>query len=192
MDILDGWGIHTYRTILDGNLMRLSIVVGLLVAVHAATAVSDEEPPKPPELKVLGRFVGTWDSESVSKPAVGTPEVREKSVEVNEWALDGWFLQGSNRTPDGKIKATLMNGYDPVEKTYRIWRFLPGGYSDQWTGQWEEATATLTIKSDLGRGITATGGIHFTDEDHHELHFLVKDSDGKVYSDSLAKVVRRK
>ena len=29
--------------------------------------------------------------------------------------------------------------------------------------------------------MTTTGSIHFTDQDHHELHFVTKDSDGKVY-----------
>jgi hypothetical protein len=40
--------------------------------------------------------------------------------------------------------------------------------------------------------MAATGAIHFTDQDHHELPFVVKDSDGKIYGDSLSKVVRRK
>jgi hypothetical protein len=174
-------------------MKRIEVAVSLLIVGCLGPWSSAAEPPKPPELKVLEKFVGTWDSESVSKPAAWTPkEVREKSMEVNEMALDGWYLQGSSRTPEGKVLAIVMNSYDPPEKTYRIWRFLPVGRNDQWTGQWDEATSTLTIKTDIGHGMTATGAIHFTDQDHHELHFLVKDSEGKVYVDSLSTVVRRK
>ena len=78
---------------------------------------SAAEPAKPPELKVLERFVGTWDCEVVIKPAVWTPtEKREKSVEVNEMSLDGWFLHGSSKTTAGKTNAILMNTYDPARR----------------------------------------------------------------------------
>ena len=173
-------------------MKRVGTVVLLIVAGCLGQRTSATEPPKLPELKVLGKVVGTWDDESVCTPAVWTPkEVRAKSMEVNGWALDGWFLQGTGRTPDGEIKVIVMNGYDPVEKTYRFWWFFAGGHTEQWTGKWDEATATLTIKGDPGKGMTTTGSIHFADEDHHELHCVTKDSDGKVYSDTSAKAVRR-
>jgi acylphosphatase len=172
---------------------RIRVIPAVFAIYSLGQLTTAAELPKPPELKVLERFVGTWDDESVSTPAVWTPkEVRAKSMEVNGWALDGWFLQGTGRTPGGKIEVIVMNGYDPVEKTYRFWWFFPGGHTEQWTGKWDEATATLTIKGDLGKGMTTTGSIHFTDDDHHELHFVTKDSDGKVYSDTSAKAVRRK
>jgi len=106
--------------------MKRIIVAALLSILgclgHRAIA---GDPPKPPELKVLEKFVGTWDCEIVTKPAAWTPsEKREKAVEINEIAWDGWFLHGCSKTPDGKILAILMNTYDPVRKTAPRFQFL--------------------------------------------------------------------
>lgn len=173
--------------------MRTKSILGLLVIVNAATAYGGEQPPKPPELKVLERFVGTWDGDVVMKPAVWTPkEVREKTVEVNELVMDGWFLQGSSKTRDGKTHAILMNTFDPVQKTFRIWRFVPGGSCKELSGKWDEATSTLTITSELGNGITSKAAFHLIDKDHREYHVVAKDGDGKVYLDMHGTVTRRK
>ncbi len=173
--------------------MRLAFVIGLLIVVNATIVLGDEGPPKPPELKVLERFVGTWDCTVVIKPAVWTPkEKREKSVEVNEMTLDGWFLHGTSKTTDDKTNASLMNTFDPVKKEYRIWRFTRGGSCKEMTGQWDEATTTLTITTDLGQGITQKANFHLIDTDHREYHVVAKDGDGKVYLDVRGTVTRRK
>ena len=172
--------------------MRMKPVIGLLVAIRAVVAFGDER-PKPFELNVLEKFVGTWDCEAVIKPAVWTPkEVLEKTVEVNELVLGGWFLQGSSKTRDGKTHAILMNTYDPVQKCYRIWRFNLGGSCENMTGQWDEATTTLNITSTPRSGITTRAAFHVIDKDHREYDVNAKDGDGKVYLDIHGTLTRRK
>ncbi len=172
---------------------RIGVISAVLVICGLGQITSAAEPAKPPELKVLQRFVGTWDVEAVTKPTVWTPaEKREKCVEYNEMALDGWFLHGSSKSADGKTSAIVMNTYDPGKKEYRIRRFTPGGLCDELTGQWDETTSTLTVKGDLGRGITLTAAFHLKDEDHREYHVVAKDDDGKVYFDVQGRVTRRK
>lgn len=150
------------------------------------------EPPKPPELKVLEKFVGTWDCEIVTKPAVWTPtERRDKAVEVNEMALDGWFLHGCSKTPDGKTLAILMNTYDPVRKKYHFWRFAGRG-CEELDGQWDEATSTLTITTDHGNSVVTKAAFRVIDKDHREYDVTAKDGDGKVYLDIHGTVTRRK
>ena len=168
--------------------------IALLLAVSClGQQAPAAEPTKPPELKVLERFVGTWDCEVVLKPAKWMrEEKREKSVEVNEMSLDGWFLHGSSKTMDGKTNAILMNTYDPVQKNYRIWRFMSGGSCEEMRGQWDEATSTLTITTDLGHGITQKAAFHLIDKDRREYHVVAKDGDGKVYLDLHGTVTRRK
>ena len=150
--------------------MKTSTIALLLLATGmVGQAVNASEPAKPPELKVLERFVGTWNVEAVTKPAVWTPtEKKEKCVEYNEMVLDGWFLHGSSKTTDGKISAIVMNTYDPVKKEYCIRRFTSGGLCDEVTGQWDEATSTLTVSGNLGRGITLNAAFHLTDKDRRE------------------------
>lgn len=174
-------------------MKRLAIAILAAATCCLGYQSSAAEPATPPELKLLERFVGTWDCEVVVKPAVWTPkEKREKSVEDNEMALDGWFLRGTSKTTDGKTNAILMNTYDPVKKEYRIWRFTPGGSYEELTGQWDETTATLTIATDLWRGITQKAAFHLIDKDHREYHVVAKDGDGKVYLDVQGTVTRRK
>jgi hypothetical protein len=164
-----------------------------LIVVDSTIVLGDEGSPRPPELKVLERFVGTWDCEVVIKPAVWTPtEKREKSVEVNEMSLDGWFLHGSGKTTVGKTNAILMNTYDPAQKNYRLWRFTSGGSCEEMRGEWDEAASTLTITTDLGHGITQRAAFHLIDKDRREYDILAKDGDGKVYLEVHGTVTRRK
>jgi hypothetical protein len=175
------------------SMKRLAIPILAAATCCLGLQSSAAEPTKPPELKLLEKFVGTWDCEVVVKPAVWTPkEKREKSVEVNEMSLDGWFLHGTSKTTDGKTNAILMNTYDPAKKEYRIWRFTSGGSCEEMTGKWDEATATLTIATELGHDVTQTAAFHLIDKDHREYHVVAKDSDGKVYLDVQATVTRRK
>ena len=175
--------------------MRKITIIGLWIfaGLTVVVALGDEGSSKPPELKVLERFVGTWDCDAAMKPAVWTPkELREKTVEVNELVMDGWFLKGSSKTQDGKTTAILMNTFDPVQKKFRIWRFAPGGSCEELTGRWDEATSTLTITTDLGNGVTSKAAFHLIDKDHREYHVVAKDGDGKVYLDVHGTLTRRK
>jgi hypothetical protein len=177
----------------DETMSRIRVIPALFAICSLGQLTSAAEPPKPLELKVLERFVGTWDVEAVTKATVWTPtEKKEKCVEYNEMILEGWFLHGISKSPDGKTNAVVMNTYDPVKKEYRIRRFASGGLCDELTGQWDEATSTLTVTGDLGRGIALTAAFHLTDSDHREYHVVAKDDDGKVYVDIQAKVARRK
>jgi hypothetical protein len=144
-------------------------------------------------LKVLERFIGTWDVESVSKPAVWTPkEVREKGVEVRKLVLDGWFVEGKGSSEDGKADAVLwMMTYDVARKEYRVWIFVTGGFSAEWSGQWDEATKTCSFTGDAGNGITSKGIARFIDKDHEEFRLIATDSDGKVYQDVKNTMTRR-
>ncbi len=115
----------------------------------------------------------------VIKPAVWTPtQKREKSVEVNEMSLDGWFLHGSSKTTAGKTNAILMNTYDPAQKNYHIWRSMSGGCCEQMRGEWDEVASTLTITTDLGHGITQKAVFHLIDKDRREYDIVAKDIDG--------------
>ena len=154
---------------------------------------ADGAPKPPPELKVLERFVGTWEYDTLTKASIWNPqEKREQGVEVNEMALDGWYLRGSYRPADAKPNVMHINTYDPKKKTYRTWRHYTGGTSQEWTGQWDEASSTMTLTEDLGDGITLTAVFHIIDNDRREYRVTAKDRDGKVYIDAEGTITRRK
>lgn len=173
-------------------MSRVGITVALLVVGCLRHHALAADPPKPPELKVLEKFVGTWDCEIITKPAVWTPEEKgEKAVEVNEMGMDGWFLHGCSKATDGKTLAILMNTYDPVRKKYHFWRFAGRG-CEELDGQWDETANTLTIATDHGNGVVTKAAFHVIDKDHREYDVTAKDGDGKVYLDIHGAVTRRK
>jgi hypothetical protein len=173
--------------------MRVIVVIGLFAIVSAAVALGGEGPAKPPELKVLEKFVGTWDAESVSKRAVWTPkEVRAKYVEVRELVLDGWFVESKGRAADGKVDSALwMMTYDQARKEYREWIFLTGGLSAEWSGRWDEASKAFSFTGDAGNGITSKLTARFPNKDHIEFRILATNSNGTVYQDITGKLTRR-
>jgi hypothetical protein len=153
---------------------------------------SAAEPAKsrPPELKVLERLVGTWNSESVSRVSEWTPaEARAKGFLTREWVLDGQFLQEKGKHSNGD--SIVMFSYDVQKKMYRSWFFTSDGNTTETQGLWDESAKILTFSSDLN-GLKNTSTIKFIDEDTHQWTAVVKDTKGKVFYDGEGKCTRRK
>lgn len=169
------------------------IYVAIPSFVFVATAVqaAAQDSPKPPELKVLERLVGKWDSESVSRVAEWTPkEGRVKGVLTREWVLNGRYVQEMSKQSDGD--AIVMFTYDPAKSAYRWWMFNSQGNNIEMSGQWDEKTQTLNCTSELGNGLTNTSTIHFLDADTHKWTAIVKDGQGKIFFDAAGTCTRRK
>lgn len=172
-------------------------VVTVLAASSLAALRADErrnEPsPESPELKELGRLIGTWDTDVTFKPAIWQPEGRRVKGSVkSEWTLGGRFVRELGRSLAEDVEHTLMATYDTKKKAYRSWSFDSTGSALEWQGRWDGDTKTLTWESDLGDGLKAVSKDHFTDKDHYEIDVLVKGADGKVYMDMKAKHSRRR
>src|SRR4051812_48268053 len=96
-----------------------SIVI-VLVGIAATNASAADDAPKSPELKVLDRLVGKWESASISKVAEWTPaEIRATGKLTREWILDGRFLQETSTQSD--VNAIVMFTYDSQKSAYRWW-----------------------------------------------------------------------
>lgn len=153
---------------------------------------ADPKRPRPAELKVLERYLGTWDFDMTNKPAAWTPkEERKANVATNEWVLGEMFLQGRGRTSD-KVESVDLTTYDPQKKAYRTWYFDSRGYHSVWSGQWDEAAKTMTIRSDWDDGVTAQAQMRFIDPSSRELKLVAKDKEGKLLLDAQGEIRRRK
>lgn len=158
--------------------MNYPLLLLATVVLIAADKQAEQGPPKPPELAVLERFVGTWDSETVLKPAEWTPkEVRLTGTNKYEWVLDGRFMQ------DTEEDALGWWTYDTRAKAYRGWFFVPEGNVTEWKGRWNDEAKGLEMEADLGNGISFTGINRFPDKDTYEWTLVAKDKSGKVYLD---------
>src|SRR5436309_3305946 len=98
-------------------------IIGLLVSASLCDEAKAQGPPKPPELKVLEKFVGTWDSETVAKPAEWTPKgvktkgtkaegVPPKPPELKILAryLGSWTTETVNKMAEWNPKAMRTTG----------------------------------------------------------------------------------
>ncbi len=175
---------------------RSSLPVGGLVGLAFVLAASQEalsQPPaKPPELKVLDRYVGNWKFETVHKPAAWSPkEVRISGTSTNQWVLGGWFQHHKVKDDQGGEGIDIMT-YDPRKRAFRSWHYSSQGYSSEMIGAWNEKTKTLTAKGDFGDGITAIATMRFIDNDNRESTLIAKDGAGKIYLDVRGKLTRQK
>ena len=175
--------------------VAVGLAVGLLSLygpVPSGAGAADPGPPKPAELKVLDRLVGSWQEESISKPAEWTPkEERTKATITTEWVLGGWFVQVKERSDDNQ-EAIHMITYDVERKAYRRWRFNSTGGAGEATGKWDEDSKTFTWTRTLEKDITLVSRWKLVDKDTMEETAIAKDKNGKVYLDVTGKTTRRK
>jgi hypothetical protein len=132
----------------------------------------------PPELKTLERLVGKWSDEGVTKVAVWTPEeVRSKGESEMFWTLGGKcvFHQSKN--------SILLTTYSADEKAVKMWHFNANGYVHEWSGQWDDGTNVLTLKSGLDGNPTVSSVYKqtFTGNDTNSWSAIATDKAGKVY-----------
>jgi hypothetical protein len=173
-------------------LVAMVCLAASLPGVAAGAEGPPNAPPKPPELKVLDRLIGTWDDETVSRPALWTPkELRGTSKIAREWVLAGRFVQQKSSNPDGS-EMMVMHTYDAQKKAYRYWVFGSDGNSADATGQWNAAAQTLIWRTELPDGMTGISSLHFIDADTKEWSLLIKDAAGRICVDMGGKSKRRK
>lgn len=148
--------------------------------------------PQSPELKVLDRMIGDWDTKNDSKVAVWTPEEKHWTSKLTrQWVLDGHFVQENSQDSTSEEGLSLVT-FDSREMTYRGWWFSSEGHTAKNTGTWDEAKQTFSFKSDLEGGLTVRSTWKFTDKDHHDVTVVVTDGDGKTYFDTTWAASRRK
>ena len=173
-------------------MKRQSAIALMLTCLLAVNSFGEDKDDRPAELKVLDRLVGTWDAETVSKPAEWTPkEVRSKSELTRKWVLKNQFVREVGRSWDGQ-QTLLMWSYDSQKKAYRYWFFTSQGNTHEATGRWDKQAKTLTMKTDIGNGVTSTGRVRFVDENTHVWTAIAKNREGKVFFHMEGKVTRKK
>jgi len=177
------------------SLVKITMFVAAVsVFLHPVLPGEPTEIQQSPELKVLQRFIGSWEQQVVSKPAQWTPQKQTMGLTTKcEWILGGRMLQSKGEWSPGGIETLILMTYDAEKKVYRQWYFdskgiIPRGEE---LGKWDEATKTLTWTGRLGNGITKTGVTRFIDKDTNEWTVVFKDSDGKVLLDMEGKAKRK-
>jgi hypothetical protein len=176
------------------------LILAVLVAGSSLSRAQDKDtkepiaPPKPPELKVLNRFLGNWDTDVTSKKAEWNPkEFQSKGTSSFEWVLDGHFMKNvSKAVAPEKAESFQLITYNPAAKKYFMWFFDSTGAVSEAEGTWDAENATLTWTSMADEKLAVTNRIRFVDKDTIAWTMLIKDKDNKVYLDLRGKMTRKK
>lgn len=147
-----------------------------------------------PQLALLDRRVGTWDTKTKIKPCLWVPGGAESTgVETIRWILGGQMLEFRQRTANSAESLGLMT-YDAREKVYRSWHFdsqgnLPRADS---IGRWDEASQTWTIEQDQKDEFRSVVRLKMVGEDKVEWQGVWKDKQGQVLLDIEGTSTRQK
>jgi uncharacterized protein (TIGR03067 family) len=139
-----------------------------------------------PQLAVLARRVGAWDTKTKIKPCKWVPDGAETTaIETIGWTLGGQFLEARQANLESGIAQLSLTTYDARDQVYRSWFFgsnanLPRGQS---AGQWDKATETLTFKDEVTGEFTSVVRLKFIGNDAVEWQGIWKDKDGAVLMD---------
>ena len=149
----------------------------------------------PAESPVLERFLGTWDTQTTTKPGVWVPAgLKTKGVETMEWVLGKKFIQGKSKVQPGNTEVMVILTYDTQFDVFRHWHFDSAGNfpRSEMTGQWDERTETLTFKSTDPNEVTVTMPVRFVTPDRIEWQAVWRAQNGRILMEMEAAATRRK
>jgi uncharacterized protein DUF1579 len=178
-------------------VVPLAVFAGLFFAAPAFAQPANEPPPPasplPPELHQLDRFVGTWQSETVSKrTGEKAQEARSKGfTNTMQWVLGGRYLEDRGQAADGSSHIGLWT-YEPAEKTYRAWYFSSAGNKMDFIVRWDEKTQAFIGTCTMPNGVTMTTTHYFPDKDTYIWTGVAKDAAGKVYLNMVSTQARKR
>jgi hypothetical protein len=153
-------------------IAAVALMGGLLGSVRSQ---ADEPKTKSTELKVLDRFVGTWQGTAVLTDANAKETTTEDDATMR-WVLGNSYIED-------KIGDTLYGlwTYDKDEELYRCWYFMPETHKPAvFTMKWNEEDTSFSGKAELGNSVMMTTSHNFIGDDKFEWSAVVKDASGKV------------
>lgn len=161
------------------------IAPALLLAL-AFNSFADE---KSDELKVLDRYIGTWDGQ-VNEMVPEEKTATETGTAA--WEIGDKYVQIKSSTKLDDSQAMHLITYDAQKQNYHYYWFSSTGMTFNATGNWDATAKTFTWDGQLADSLNIKMTDHFIDDNTRELHVTVKDSNGDTVFEMKAKSTRRK
>ena len=149
---------------------RIAVIAAIPVCLSTQFALAD--------VKVLERYIGTWDIRAHTlRPEASTANY----LETYEWVLDGKFIRGkTGRKQDGSFDI-VFGTYDANADGYPFWVFSSSGtYLYLPPAEWNSREQTMDWKNPSSLDINYRSRCHFPSKDRRQCHMLIKDWKGKV------------
>jgi hypothetical protein len=174
------------------QIPRLCLSLIVATVLTATPSIRSADPPlDSPEERVLDKWLGSWRTSYKLLKAEWTPDEKTVTAEVTtSRVVGGRFVQEKSEHSD-RSSGSLMLTYDAQMKCYRGWWFSSAGHTNEFTGEWDAGTKTMTWTSKQEAN-TSTTKHRIVDDDNLEWAVIVKDGTGKLLFHSEGKSVRVK
>jgi len=162
-----------------------AFVASMALQVGAQAAGDDFRQTK--EWKALNRCVGVWEDQVT----VTVPQLKQsRGLNTVAWTLGDRFLQ--MKCMEDGTESMFLWTYDANRRAVRCWMFSFREGQAVFTGGWDEAARTFTLKAEDAGPMSVIVTEHVIDDDHHEWKVITKDVDGKVVYESSGKRTRQR
>ena len=124
--------------------MRATIIaITALVSASVTGFVGAQEAPKrTPELQVLDRFTGEWETTITNK----TTGEKSSTIQSCKWSRKGTFIQSEDQDTATKKESHFLATYDAKSKQYRAC-FISDEYTVPLLGTWDEKGQSMNWTS---------------------------------------------
>ena len=164
-------------------------IIFLVMLILATAFFTDTAEPKSQsnEKEVLSKWMGSWKTDIVVKPAAWTPKgYKVSGTTGTEWILRGQFQQISGNF--GKQQIQEIQRFDHMSNRFHKWTFNSDGATSFWTGNWIEESLTMTwTYVDFGLGLEGEISDRFTSGGEYESTVVLRDGTGNTLLDVQSK-----
>ena len=167
-------------------MRKLFFVLMVTLSIAPVTALGK------PELQasgkqVLSKWIGSWESNIVTKPAAWTLRGDVVSgARKTEWILHGQFQQMSGIL--GEHEILEVQCFDHGSSRFHKWTFNSDGATSFWTGNWSGESSTMTwTYVDFGLGLEGEAKDRFIGSGKYESTMVLRDGTGNTLMDIRSK-----
>jgi uncharacterized protein (TIGR03067 family) len=146
---------------------------------------------RPPEMTVLDRLVGAWETKGVIKTQDNLVGLKFTTRVKSRKILGGRMIASEEAGLAGHDDAYWLAAFDERLKAYRFWMFNAAGNVMNLGGSWDEADQKLKWNSAAPDGSNSSAIWHWCDPDHREWTTLIRDAVGKTVLDIQATSIRQ-
>lgn len=147
-----------------------------------------------PQLALLARRVGTWETKTTIKPCLWVPEgTNSTGLETIRWSLGGQLLEGRQRGLENGAETLSLMTYDARDQVYRVWFFDSNGNVPRSPslGHWDQANETLTFEANQEDEFRSVFRMKLISNDSVHWQGVWKDKAGQVLLDIEGTAQRR-
>jgi serine/threonine protein kinase len=179
--------------ILDRDGMTLFAMDSVMKRTTENTTIDDNvavDPP-PPEMAVLDRLVGDWNTTGIIKDPKNPDGLRVEWKTTERKILGGRVIAAQQDGPLGDKDMYTLSTFDSFSKAYGRWLFRSDGSVTEYGGLWDEKTQTLKWNWSGKDGSLSSNIWPLSDPNRREWQVLTKDALGKTTFEVKATSTRR-